>query len=302
MLKTLFTTIEEIQDYITVDVSSNEKTILPYMLQAEKYTTEIIGKALRAELIEVVHGNEDDESLKELLKVVRLPLANFGYFLASSKLNVNVGEKGFTVTENQNLAPASKWRVDEFKESVELSGYDGLEDLLEFLEENKKAYPNWVSSKAYSYNKQFFINNAWEFDQSIKTEITRLKFLKLKPFIHQVERSEVIKAICPDLFNEIKNQLKNDNITAPNQILLIDYIRPSVCYLAYARKLEAEDKSDNQFSKLEGDRYVSEMRGYLNDNADNYPLYKVSDCYQDPTAITISINNDDSGLFIGGTY
>ncbi|NHZ84413.1 MAG: hypothetical protein GWP19_00850 [Planctomycetia bacterium] len=293
-IKTLFTTIEQIQDYITVDVSSNERTILPYMLQAEKFTTEIVGKALRADLIEVVHGNNDEEKLKDLLKIVRLPLANFGYMLATEKMNVNVGEKGFTVTENQNLAPASQWRVDNFRESVKQSGYDGLEDLLEFLEDNVKHYPHWEMSKAYSFNKQFFINNAEEFKTAIKKEITRVKFLNLKPFIHQIERSYIRKTTCPRLFDVIKNEILGGKVSPNNLKLLNEYIRPAVCYLAL------DKKEENENWELEGIGYVEELQDFLNNNADNYPDYKISNCHKDPTVEVEEKNNEDSGFYIFG--
>lgn len=300
MIKTLFTTIDQIQDYLTVDISSNSKTILPYMKQAEKYTTEIIGKALHADLLEVVHGTNDEEKLKDLLEVVRLPLANFGYFLAIDKLNVNVGEKGFTVSNNQNLAPASQWRVDNFRESVKQSGYDGIEDLIEFLEDNAKHYPKWTQSKAYSFNKQFFVNNANEFDQAIKTEISRVKFLELKPYIHQVERAEIIKSISTGLFRQLKEQIKANNLTTDNKYLLEEYIRPAICYMAASRMKEGF--KDIQFLEGEASRYIEEMRNFLNENADKYTEYKLSDCYEDPTIEVEEINNEDSGLFVGGSF
>lgn len=297
-IQTLFTTIAEIQEYITVDIGSNTRTILPYIKQAEKYTTEIIGRTLHQKLLEVAQGTSSVQKYVDLLDKVRLPLANFGYMLAIAKLNVNVGEKGFTVTETQNLAPASQWRVDAFKEAVELSGNDGLEQLIIYLEENVKYYPEWKQSRAYSYNKQFFINNAEEFNTTVKNDITRIKFLKLKPFIHIIEQAEIKKAISRAFFDELKKQILNNNVSNKNKTLLNEYIRPCVCYLAYDKLHE----SGLEFAKLEGTRYLEEMRNHLDENPDDYPIYKTSSCYVDPTSFKTEINNEDSGLFVGGCF
>jgi len=293
-MKALFTTIEEIQEYITIDISSNFRTIAPYVKQAEKFTTDIIGKALHKKLLEVVHQNNDDEALKDLLTEVRLPLANFAYSLAIAKLNVNVGETGFTVTVGNNLEPASKWRIDEFRESVNSAGNDALEILIEFLEDNVEAYPLWKTSKAYSFQKQFFVNNAKEINDSVFLEISRIEFLKLKQNIHIIEQAEIKAAICSRFFNQLKSEIKTGNISNDNQLILNSYIRPALCYLA----LDNSKNNDNY--KLEGKRYLEQLMNYLNTNADKYPDYKLSDCYTDTTELTTEINDEENGFFVMG--
>jgi len=291
MIKTLFLTIEEIQEYLTVDVSSDIDTFLPYIKQAEKYTTEIIGRKLHADLLTVVHDDNDDEKLKELLDYVRLPLSYFGYFLSIDFLNINVGDAGFTVIETTSLAPASKHRVDAFRNSVELSANDGLERLLEYLEDNLASYPEWKISKAYSFNKQFFINNAREFKEAVHIEVSRLDFLNLKPYIFKSEQSEIIPAICHLLFNRLKTEIKSGNISENNLYLLTNFIRPAICYNALFYQ---DNKKDDL--KLEAVRRIELLRRYLEENSDNYPDYKISNCYSgEPDASTY--NSDESGIY-----
>jgi len=212
-IKTLFKTIEEIREHITVDISSDFRTIGPYVKQAEKFTTDIIGADLHAELLTVVHNENTDEKLIALLEKVRLPLANFAYMLAIAKLNVNVGERGFTVTVSGNLTPASQWRVDDFRNSVKESANDALEDLISFLETNKADYPTWTASSAYSFQKKFFINNSKDINESVFIDISRLQFLELKPFIHQIERSVILPTMCEVLFQTLKTEILSGEIS-----------------------------------------------------------------------------------------
>ena len=49
----------------------------------------------------------------------------------------------------------------------------------------------------------------------------------------------------------------------------------------------------------EGTRYVKQLRDYLNENADLYPDYKISSCYEE-SGISRDYNNEDSGLYVFG--
>jgi len=292
-MQNLFTSIDEIREYITVDISSDYRTISPYVTQAQKYTTEIIGKQLHGLLIDVVHNNNDTERLKELLKIVRLPLARFAYMLAISELNVNVSERGFTIAVDNNLEPASKWRIDEFRTSISDSAYDGLEILIEYLEDNTTVFPEWKLSKSFSFQNQFFVNNAKELNETVFIEIKRLDFLNLKQFIFQVEQSIVKPVISVELFNEIKTQILNQNISETNDYILKNYIKAAVCYHAI------DKKTPNENYRLEGTRLLEQLRIYLNNNASSYPLYLNSDCYSEPaTALSFSVNNEQNGFIV----
>jgi len=293
MIKTYFKTIQELTEYLTVDISSDLDVILPYLKQAEKYAIEIIGETQHSDLISYLNTEPvptADEKLDLLISKVRPVVANFGYYLAVPKLNINVGNTGFTITTGSNLEPASQWRVDEFRKSVELSGYDAQEELISFLEKNKSDYPSWASSSAYSFNKKLFVNNADEFYDITFRQITRLDFLKLKPFILQLENSEIKGSISKPLFDELKLQFKENNLTTLNNTLLTDYIKPTICYLSFNKLI-----ADETF-QTEGLRLIKDLRNYLNSNADNYPLYKNSTLYEE--IISEDFNSQDSGIFV----
>lgn len=292
-IKTIFKTIDQVQEFITIDISSDINTILPYIKQAEKFITEIIGTPLLNQLLEHVHEDGEDNNLNDLLTYARLPLINFAYMIGGEKLSVNIGENGITTTEVQNLSPAEEWRMKGLTKSFASAGYDGLEDLLKFLEDNAKSYPKWQQSKAYSYNKQFFINNAKDVNDSIFIDIRRIDFLKLKPFIFQVEQSEIIPTISRRYFNQLKAEILENNISSENAIVLNTYIKPAVCYHA----LGLYEKND--VYKLEGTKYVEELKDFLNENADNYFYYKDSDCYEEPGTAE-DINDEDSGFYAFG--
>jgi hypothetical protein len=296
MLKTYFTTLDQVNEHLTADISTDLDVMLPYLNQAKKYAIEIIGSPLHNLLIDYIHqvveGEEEpivDEVYDALIEKVRPVVANFGYYMAVPKLNINVGATGFTIITGSNLEPASQWRVDEFRKSVEIAGYDAQEDLIAFLEENITDYPDWEFSTAFSFNKNLFVNNATEFYQTILHDITRINFIRIKHHILMSENTQIKTSIGKDLFDEIKSQILLSDITDLNDALLKDFIKPAVCYLAY-NKLSPDETFLN-----EGNRIIKELRNYLNENATDYPLYLASSLYEELT--DEEYNSEESGIF-----
>lgn len=289
-MKTIFKEIAELRNFITIDVSSDLSVIMPYLKQAEKYVRDIIGDTLFDMLVEFVQDETTSEVLTKLLPYCQLALANFGYFLAIDKLNVNVGNAGITVASTSSLVPASKERIDRLRESVELSGYDALEELIKFLEKNISDYPEWKDSEAYSYNKQFFINNADDFYKTIHKQITRLQFLSMKEFIALAE-IKIKGVVCSELFEELKAQILSEEISNANKILLED-IKPAICYLSI------DFQSENPLARNEANCRMETLRLFLNANAEDYPLYLNSTCYS--STLKSDLNDEESGLFTFG--
>ncbi len=294
MSRTIFLTIAEIKEQISVDISSDIRTLQPYIKQAEtRYLKEIIGTDL-LELLRAAVNDEDaiTPELEALLPVVRYPAAHFAYMLAVPQLSLNVGETGIGVTMSGNFEPAAEWRLKNFSISLENTGYDGVEELLEFLETYVADYPEWVLSPAYSFNKKLFVNNAAEFETATMIDIPRLKFLHLRSHLYMFEQNTVKKTISAALADEIKAQIIADTLSPENELLLNSYIRPAECYFALWKM---EDKAE---LKLEYTRLVEELQAYLNTNAATYPLYEASDCYS--TLSVIGLNDEASGFFMMG--
>jgi len=291
-MRLLFSDIDQVKEHISVDISQDIRTLNPYIKQAERRIKEIIGSKLHDSLLTVVHNGVSDSDLENLLEKARYPLAHFAYMAAVPQLSLTVGEMGIGVVMNQNMEPASKWRLDSFIASLQQTGDEGLEELLQFLEENKDKYPDWKESSAYSFNKKLFVNNAHEFERFTMREIPRLIFLKMRESIYRFEQNTIKKIVCIELFNKLKSDLANDSVSPENHFLL-DYIRPAVCYHALY-EIEEKDAFKNEYTRL-----LEELQEHLNTNAESsYPLYFASDCFSEES--TIEKNDEESGLYIMG--
>lgn len=105
-MRTLFNELEEIREFVTIDISGNFKTIKPYLVEAHKFVLKALDQATFTSLLNYVEDNSTlDTDLVNLLEYAQRALANFAYAVSADRLGVYVGENGILEFSNQNLEP-----------------------------------------------------------------------------------------------------------------------------------------------------------------------------------------------------
>ena len=286
--------INEVKDFLPVDISTQDKTIKPYKKPAEEHVIRILGKEQFEELDDY-HNFSDEEvvELDALLPYAQRPTVNFAYFLGLSMLNVSIGENGIAVISNSNLAPASKQRTDELKADLEKAAYDALESLLEFLEENIDDYPLWEASDAYVYQYEFLITSARRFDELLRIDRSRLTFLKWRPTMADVEFLEIYPTVSKEFCDELKTEIKAGSVSAANQVVL-PHLQKALAYLTAS--IELDKKYENR-----GRSYLMEAKKIMDTAPDDYPTYAASSVYVSTlTSYQKYENTEDSNFFVTG--
>lgn len=286
--------INEVKDFLPVDISTQDKTIKPYKKPAEEHVIRILGKEQFEELDDY-HNFSDEEvvELDALLPYAQRPTVNFAYFLGLSMLNVSIGENGIAVISNSNLAPASKQRTDELKADLEKAAYDALESLLEFLEEHIDDYPLWEASDAYVYQYEFLITSARRFDELLRIDRSRLTFLKWRPTMADVEFLEIYPTVSKEFCDELKTEIKAGSVSAANQVVL-PHLQKALAYLTAS--IELDEKYKNR-----GRSYLMEAKKIMDAAPANYPTYTASSVYVSTlTSYQKYENTEDSNFFVTG--
>jgi hypothetical protein len=201
-------------------------------------------------------------------------------------------------------------------------GFNGLDSVLEYLENNIELFPLFAESENYTVFKESFINTTAEFEEGYKIGGSRLVFLKLKPFIKQAEDFHIIPLIGRAYFDELKEQILNKDIDEANDIP-IDYIRKAVANFAIYRGIhqlgmtitdngvfyssDTGDQFDYQNEKPmkpdeimklyqeardTGNGYLALLKDHLHNNIDDYSTYAASASYDSTNAAHIRDNTD----------
>lgn len=290
----LIKSIDDIKNFLSVDISMQTKTIEPYYKPAEQHVIRLLGKEQYEELDDYYNfSDEAVEELDALLPYVQRPVVNFAYFLGLSMLNVSIGENGIAVISNSNLTPASKQRTDDLKADLEKAAYDALESLLEFLEQHTDDYPLWESSDAYTYQYEYLITSARRFDELLRINRSRLTFLNWRPTMADVETLQIHPLISKDYCDELKTQMKSDTVTEANLVVL-PHLQKALAYLTAS--IELDEKY-----QMRGQQYLMEAKKIMDTSPESYPTYTASTAYVATlTSYQKYENTEDSKFFVTG--
>ena len=304
----LITTIEEIQPFLPIDSDLEITAFLPYIKQAQRNEiSQLLGKEMLELLQETYDQNNGDlssesQALQELLPMVQNPLAFYAYARFANKSNLSLSHMGMFETSPDHTASPPKWKVQAAIMDIISQGDEAAEQLLEFLEENASDYPLWKDSSAMTYADGSIFAKVSDFNAFIEISYSRRLFLRLKPYIRKAEILAK-KVVSAELFNDVQNQLKTQAVE-PETEELLPYLRNYVAHEAMLRALPFLPFSNGQaglqiittieqlnvksaISASDKRELIHELKTqlmeakneliyFLQDNADDYPLWKNS--------------------------
>jgi hypothetical protein len=293
-----------------------------------KFIRPILGKDLES-ILEAAYADEElTEQQQELMDRVQPALAHLSFMLFAPKGNVFVTDNGFMDSHTDTLKPAFQWKVKDFQRSMLMNGYDGLDELIEYLEEVANTdFADWLDSEACTLAREHFINTASEFTKYVnKLNYSRYQYMQLRPTLRRVEDNLIKSILGNDLYAAIKTQIQADNVNAQNAMLMPD-IKGAVAHLTWAESLEElaviideegihlantliaqtiETKQPAEMQRIANmvakhraisKEYQQKITDTLYAAPDDFPLWRDSGLYVDPRISAVFENKEDSGIF-----
>jgi hypothetical protein len=293
----LIKSITDLKKYVRVAGTMQDGSWKPFMLDAQnKYIRPYLGDTLLGKLDTWYNATNPATNLHytNLLPYVQSALAKFIIGISAHANNLQVTESGFVVTSNGNLAPASMDRVKGYIDSMIAAGYDNIETMLRFLEANRSNYADWMSSDAYTQNRDSLIPNAVEFDKCIYIDQSRLKFTEMKRIMQDVELLRIKPVISEAMFLDITAKALTNNLG--NYSAILPLLRRSVANFTFWEKT-----ANRSFLTL-GEAFLAEVKKIIDTTPTNYPLYMNSACYDAAkTSYRAFENTEDDTVFVMGS-
>lgn len=330
----LFNDSDKLKDYAQIASSFNFDLLKPSVEIAERmYIREVIGDTMYSTLADKLFDSANPIFAAEqssLLHQVRLALGPLTLVHYVDEGQVKVTEAGVQMHMREDSKPAFQWKLDRYKRAMLKKGMYWLDELIGFLEKNRDDYPDWTASDEYSLQLSNFINRAKDFNDLYHIGNNRYVFLRMRSIMNRIERKSILPLICEDLYNELKDQVKADTVSADNAKLLV-YIRQAVAGLSYSIGMEELGfvvESDGVFilevgnheggksgtnaaghpmqnilmrAQSEAEEELNSLRSFLRANLDTYPLYRDSSCYVEDSEVTYTneVGSKHFGAFIG---
>lgn len=244
--------MQEVKSFVPVSAASDFDTLKPHIANVERdYLIPVIGQEMYNELQAFYDGTDagssgTDEKLEELLHLVQSAVLHIAYWVGYDLLNVQVSDSGFKRTESDTVKGLYKYQDENLKAYFRTNGFNGLDTVLKYLEENINEFASFATSFAYTVIKSAFIPQTDIFDRIVYINKSRLTFLRLKPHIQLVEDTDIAPILGPVAYAFVKTEMVKDN-PAEKVTSLLEYIRKPVAYLASALLMEESgaDLKDN---------------------------------------------------------
>jgi len=313
----LFKTIDDLQKVLPFTANFEFDKLSPFIERAEReLLIPFIGQAQYDELNDAYTAETDENdlypALLKLLKYARQPVAHGGFLLYIPFGNLNIGKSGFSVTETSDTKIASQWRIEDMKSESRASYFSGIESMLTMMETDYTQYPEWVGCNEYCTYKEGFVNTAIAFQEYVDINQSRMLFTKVKPTMKRLEIDAIKSVIGEALFNEIKTQILNRNVSANNSRLMV-FISRCICNFTIGESLRMRtvswtdhglqlistsssltqvNEASMDLPRLEvirsefisiGKKAQQDLRDYLYANASTYPLFEADTTVYTPT-------------------
>lgn len=330
----LITTRDEFDNINPISNSVSISILAPFIEQVEReFIADILGDTELAKLqAEYTAGSGTvTGSYGTLLSYTQRAVVWLSTYRWADVGNIHATAGGFQVGVSDKMAPASQWRVVEYKHTCAENGFRAIQELLAYLWSTDGVFTDWEASAERSRHRELFILSGadiqkWE-DIGSSYEI----FRNLKPYIRTAMHFNVRPIVGKELYDQLIVEQKADSLTAANETLMEKIIpicvfnalkdgatRLSILFKSYGiiEKSTGEGRDATDISKPAADSklmslrshwmqnallFENELRQFLIDNVDDYPLYEASDAYEDPDLADEDgdeINEADRGLFL----
>jgi len=299
----------EIKKHLPVNINLSIDNLKPFIERTEiKYLIPVLGLEQYEALNAYAQSKETDEDLDKLMKVCIPPVIFLAVFEGYDLLNVEFSDSGFHRNETEGKKGLYGYQERNIKGYLKNTGFNGLENVLKFLEENIDTYELWADSEACSSAYDSLIRTAVEFTKFyVQLRDSSIVFRQMKSAMQRAEDFQIRCKIGDAIVDNIKELIKDREIDDPTNSkykLLLPYIQKPLAYLTiyeaanelgvkltdkgmYFEEVNAGLIPDNisetsPDSKVEviktqtyayGRRYLTLLVNYLNEHASDFSEY-----------------------------
>ena len=224
---------EEFKRYLPVNVNLRFETMEPHLaLCEETYIRPLLGQALTDRITafqDAYPDLPDNEPDSALIHKVRFALIRLALWKGYDIIAANISDTGVSTEVDKENRPF-RYQEENIKRTLKEEGFNYLDNILEFLEENAQDFPEFGQSPHKLGNVASLIRDTRTFNTYYNIDNSRLVFLKMRYYLRDVELIELRHRIGADFYREL---LSADETEARYAAILTD-IRSFVVYRAVA--------------------------------------------------------------------
>lgn len=299
----------QIRKHIPVNISLDIKNLQPFIVLAEvKYLIPLLSIEQYNDLDAYAASATKDDAKEELLQQCMAPVIWLALLDGFDLLNIQISDAGMHRNETDQKKGLYGYQERNIKAYLKNSGFNGLDNILAFLEEHIDDYQLWADSTACSMAYDSLIISAKEFTKVYAPlKDSSIVFRNMKSAMQRVEdfqlRTRIGDAIIDNLKELIQDREINDPANAKYKALL-SYIHKPLAYLTVEESIaelgakftdmgllfeevnaglipdnisatnpDAKVQAIAKQCNATGRKYLSMLVDYLNAHTDDFPEY-----------------------------
>lgn len=233
----------ELRPYIAVSNSLSFVTFRPAFLNAfGLFIRPVVGDGVVNKLQEIYDGITDISLITEdtpekdirLLYYAQRASAFLAFWYDYDEMQVLIGDAGVKRQESEKVKTPYKYQELSLKEGFRQKGFDALDNLIAFLEENTEDYPEYKDSEYYTQTRESIVRNTKEVNRYYNINNSRLVFLRLKTNFRIIEDTVIAPRLGFDLYDDFKAAISDEN-PEEKYAVLREKLIPVVVFYAVRR-------------------------------------------------------------------
>lgn len=312
---------EEIKKYLPVNVTLNYRSLAPYLALAEqKYIASVIGNEQFEKIIDYYNSNTQSFAYSLALEMIQAACVNLAYFEGYDTISIMLTDNG-AMSQVDKEHKLYRYQEINLKKTLKEQGYNNIDSLLKHLEKNLPLFPEYRDSTQRQKLLKSLITTTEDINSVFCIENSRLIYIKLKYYIQNVENLYIPHRIGKQFYQNII-QDKNNALFLPFIDDLKNYIifkaiseaitelkkLPTEKGLIFETTLTREGTKQEQvdtkeliktsaFYNEKAEAYLSNVINFLNENKNQYPLYKEFCGENNPARKIITRDNTNKKTF-----
>jgi hypothetical protein len=207
----LFGTIEDLQDVVSISSDLPFDGLRPQLRACQQFVARFTGEALVERITTKLDEAEPlDAREKQLLQVLRVPIANLALVRYANARNVTVSDIGVHRTNTANSGDAFEWQMNLMADQLIADAWEGMENLHRFLEAQQNYFEEYNETSSFKIDQGSLIRSATDFSYFYFIADSRLTFYALQSALRKVQE----KRLEPILGDLLAVLAANVNLTA----------------------------------------------------------------------------------------
>ena len=259
------TFLAQVKAIVPATKSFDREKIWPFIEQAErKYVYPLLEQELYDDLQTFVNepnswsggSGEDATKTTELVRLIRIAELNLAYLIGYDLLNTINSASGFQKSgDSEGFKGLYKYQEENLKKYFETTGYNGLDDMLKYIEDNIEYFPQWENSTNCTLRKTAIIKDATTFNGICYIANSRLTFLRLQIYMQEVIDFE-IAPLLGDEYTNLITELSQES-PDPKYSDLVPFIQKPLAFLSCAMLIEKTGNLTDRGFFFEGKSAIS---------------------------------------------